>query len=156
MAFFVTWVLLHGCYRVVAGLLVPRNSERLPKTVGQWATVGLFYAIPLSSLLDVDAEPDALGFTIGFALYACGAALVIWAKLVNPHFVAEIKRPERVITTGPYKFLTHPGYLGFAWMGLGTCLMLGNKYGAIPLILYSTILCARARRENKILSQINT
>lgn len=53
----------------------------------------------------------------GLALWLAGNALLTWAMGVNPFFEKTVRiqteRAQRVIDTGPYGFIRHPGYLGF-------------------------------------------
>ncbi len=152
--FFFFWLGLHACYVIVAGLLVPSSPEAWPSALGDWLVVALWYFIGFSWLLR-PSEPSPFGFTLGFALYACGGALVIAARLVNPYFIAAVVAPPEVITRGVYGWLKHPGYWGFVAMGLGTLLLLGHVLGLIPLAAYSAVLMWRARREGRLTRSVS-
>ena len=59
-----------------------------------------------------------------------------WAQAVNKFFEPSVRiqtdRGHRVIDTGPYAFIRHPGYaLGFPFF-LGIPLALGSLWGLIP------------------------
>ena len=53
---------------------------------------------------------------IGIAVYVFAFALTLWAMLSNPFFESTVRiqkdRDQKVISTGPYRFVRHPGYVG--------------------------------------------
>ena len=84
--------------------------------------------------------------------YGLGLWLVAWAKAENPFFVRELKMPPRLIVTGPYRYLRHPGYVGFVLMSVGAFLAGGSSVYAVPFLLaYLLILWRRVRCEDKLL-----
>ena len=60
-------------------------------------------------------------------------------------------RNHKVITTGPYKYIRHPGYTGFIVVTLATPLMLGSFWGFIPATLISLLFIVRTALEDKTL-----
>ncbi len=72
---------------------------------------------------------------VGIGLYAAGYAFLLWAMLVNPHFESTVRiqtdRGHRVIDTGPYGYVRHPGYVGFLVLTLGIPLVLRSLW-ALP------------------------
>ena len=72
--------------------------------------------------------PEAL-FTIGLVVMIVASLLADWAMLENEHFEQFVRiqgeRGHRVVATGPYRFVRHPGYLGAILGALATPLMLG-------------------------------
>jgi protein-S-isoprenylcysteine O-methyltransferase Ste14 len=87
----------------------------------------------------------------GATLFVSGAALLIWARRINPFFIPVIREPRWIVEEGPYRWLRHPGYAGFVLMAEGSFLALGHWIGVFPLVAYLVFLVARARRENRIL-----
>ena len=55
---------------------------------------------------------------VGAAVHTAGWQLVAACELVNPFFEKTVRiqreRGHRVIDTGPYHYVRHPGYVGFA------------------------------------------
>jgi protein-S-isoprenylcysteine O-methyltransferase Ste14 len=53
---------------------------------------------------------------IGYVLLIGGIAVTAWAQAVNPFFEPGVRiqkeRAQRVVTSGPYRFVRHPGYTG--------------------------------------------
>jgi protein-S-isoprenylcysteine O-methyltransferase Ste14 len=67
--------------------------------------------------------------------------------------VVEIQtdRGHAVITTGPYRYVRHPMYLGVIVMFFCTPLALGSLYGLIPALLLAIIIGIRTHFEDKML-----
>lgn len=93
--------------------------------------------------------------TLGVLLFSLGWLLITWAMVVNTHFEVTVRiqtdRGHKVITTGPYAILRHPGYLGAALWALGSPLVVGSAYGLIPAGLTVVVLILRTRREDHTL-----
>ena len=66
----------------------------------------------------------------GVILYIFSSMLNQWAMIHNPHFEREVRvqveREHRVITTGPYSYIRHPGYLGSVIFYLSFPLICGS------------------------------
>ena len=92
----------------------------------------------------------------GVALYAGGQALLIWSMIVNPFFekTARIQRDRghRVVDSGPYAHVRHPGYVGVI-MGfvLGSPLLLGSWWAFLPAAMSVLILVVRTALEDRML-----
>lgn len=92
---------------------------------------------------------------LGVALFLLGAALGSWALVVNRFFSGVVRiqtdRGHHVVSTGPYAFVRHPGYLGALVSYLGTVLMLGSPWALLPFALEMAVLVARTRLEDQLL-----
>jgi protein-S-isoprenylcysteine O-methyltransferase Ste14 len=60
-------------------------------------------------------------------------------------------RRQRVVTTGVYRFVRHPMYLGGILMFIGTPLLLGSIYGLLIGLALTVLLMARIRGEEMLL-----
>jgi len=56
-----------------------------------------------------------------------------------------------VATTGPYRYVRHPGYVGFIVSFFGTALALGSLWAIIPAGLIACLLVARTTLEDRAL-----
>jgi len=125
---------------------------------GGWALLQ-FIALPLVAALDV-----RLGWTggvglawhlVGAAAFAAGLGLFGWAMAANAWFstVARIQpdRGQAVCREGPYGWVRHPGYAGAILLSLGSPLMLGSAWAAIPALAASALMAVRTPLEDRLL-----
>jgi len=99
-----------------------------------------------------------LGWVIlGSVVFLLASAFSTWAMLVNTHFESTVRiqrdRAHKVITTGPYAFVRHPGYVGFCLWPLSMPLIVGSLVGLIPAMLAVAILVFRTSLEDKTLQR---
>ncbi len=92
---------------------------------------------------------------VGTTLFALGTVCIGWAMLVNTHFEVTVRiqrdRGHKVVTTGPYAFIRHPGYVGGSLWVLSAPLLVGSAFGLIPAVIATAALAVRARREDTLL-----
>jgi len=91
----------------------------------------------------------------GLAVFLVGSALLLWPMLVNPFFEKtvriQVERGHRVIDTGPYAIVRHPGYVGFALWMVATPMLLGSAWSAIPAALAVAGIVIRTALEDRTL-----
>jgi isoprenylcysteine carboxyl methyltransferase (ICMT) family protein YpbQ len=72
----------------------------------------------------------------GYALLIAGIAVTTWAQAVNPFFEPGVRiqreRGQRAITSGPYRFIRHPGYAAAIAMFVGIALPLASWWALLP------------------------
>ena len=94
---------------------------------------------------------------LGLACWLAGSALFTWAMGVNPFFEKTVRiqteRDHRVIDTGPYAFVRHPGSLGFFGWLLSVPLMLGAGWALVPAVLAILSVVVRTALEDRTLRQ---
>jgi protein-S-isoprenylcysteine O-methyltransferase Ste14 len=92
---------------------------------------------------------------VGYVPFLAGLGLVTWAEAVNKFFEPTVRiqtdRGHRVIDTGPYAVVRHPGYVGFTLLFLGAPVCLGSVWALIPAIAASALLVVRTRWEDETL-----
>ena len=92
---------------------------------------------------------------VGFVLYVLGSVLINWAMIVNPYFEPTVRiqkdRGHQVITTGPYKFVRHPGYLSGVLWTLSIPLIIGSLFAFIPAAVYALLTMIRTSLEDRTL-----
>lgn len=118
-----------------------------------------FYVLPIVMGLDVGRyQWSSLGpvtAAFGTALYLLGSAILTWAMLVNTHFESTVRiqhdRGHKVVTTGPYAFVRHPGYIGISLWALSTPLIVGSVAGLVSAGLAVAVLVFRTWLEDKTL-----
>jgi protein-S-isoprenylcysteine O-methyltransferase Ste14 len=132
------------------------GGEREP-LVANLAAFGLFL---LSFLISFGgpAGSTALLLALSGCLFAlAGAALVVISRAeLGPawSFVPKANRSTGLITTGPYRLVRHPIYLGLALLALGEALAFGS-WPALFVVLSGIVptFAWRARAEEKLLSR---
>lgn len=145
-------------------LLVRRG--RMGEGTRAWDKVCLaVFAAGFASILIVGAldagrlpaawMPPSLQWT-GVALFIAGQALFTWSMLVNPFFemTARLQRDcgHRVIDTGPYAIVRHPGYTGaIASYAVATPLILGSWWALAPAAVAVVSLLVRTILEDRML-----
>lgn len=100
------------------------------------------------------SEPAA-AWLPGLPLFVSGWVLIIWSMVVNPFFEKTVRiqndHEHRVIDTGPYAYVRHPGYVGFmAWI-FSTPLLLGSAWSFLPALLAAAALVIRTVLEDRML-----
>jgi protein-S-isoprenylcysteine O-methyltransferase Ste14 len=166
----VSFVWMFGNVVIVAlanpELLNHRGEWKKKKDAKAWdrkllAVFGVFgmYILPFVMGLDVGRYHSSnLGpwaTVLGLLLFSLGWVLLTWAMLVNPHFETTVRiqtdRNHRVVTTGPYVIVRHPGYVGASLWAIGCPLIVGSAYGLIPAAITVGLLVLRTHLEDKTL-----
>jgi protein-S-isoprenylcysteine O-methyltransferase Ste14 len=127
----------------------------------------LFYLsfLPLIVFYPLFAGIDAARFSwaplpewtaiAGALLFILGSVFGTWTMVVNTHAetTVRLQDEQRVVTSGPYRFVRHPMYLG-TLIGLpGTALMLGSSWALLPMTLIVLLFVWRTAREDQALRQ---
>ena len=88
-------------------------------------------------------------------LLTLSSALQTWAMIVNPFFSPVVRIQSEpghhLITTGPYKFVRHPGYLAMSISIPASALAVGSWLALLPAIAFVLIVQYRRRIEDQFL-----
>jgi len=91
----------------------------------------------------------------GIIFFILAFILVYWSMAVNIHFETTVRiqhdRNHKVISSGPYRFLRHPGYLGLILVPFGSTMILGSMYGFITSFATFIVLGIRTWLEDRTL-----
>jgi protein-S-isoprenylcysteine O-methyltransferase Ste14 len=92
---------------------------------------------------------------IGYVLVLAGLAGMTWAQAVNKHFEPTVRiqadRGHKVIDTGPYAIVRHPGYVAAGLLCVGIPLALGSFWALIPAVISYLLLVVRTALEDRTL-----
>ncbi|MFK8331749.1 methyltransferase family protein [Pseudomonas sp. BJa5] len=92
---------------------------------------------------------------LGYGGVLAGIALAAWAQAVNPFFEPGVRiqseRHQRVIDSGPYRYVRHPGYIAALWLFFGMGLALGSFWALAPAALAAVLLVVRTVWEDRLL-----
>ena len=93
---------------------------------------------------------------LGFGMFAAYIALSLWAAASNPFLSAAARvqedRGHHVITSGPYRYVRHPMYLGLCLLGVAVPLALGSWWALIPGGLFVLTFIYRTGQEDHFLA----
>jgi protein-S-isoprenylcysteine O-methyltransferase Ste14 len=137
----------------------PQATQDWDKVVGGLWALLLYLALPLVAGLDLRfGWTRALGaawHVAGAVLLAAGLGLGGWAMVANAYFSTAVRiqsdRGQTVCRTGPYRFVRHPGYVGFILQSLGTPLLLGSLWALIPGLTAAALMVIRTSLEDRML-----
>jgi protein-S-isoprenylcysteine O-methyltransferase Ste14 len=140
-----------------------RRRARLGKGTKIWDGVWLalfgpvmisLYLVAVPEARDVWGPPGA-AWLVGLAIFVHGWALAIWSMVVNPFFEKTVRiqtdHGHRVIDSGPYAYVRHPGYVGFVGWILSTPLLLPSVSAFVPALLAVILLVIRTALEDRML-----
>jgi len=95
--------------------------------------------------------------TVGLALALLGTALFLWAMGENRFFSAVVRiqteRAHHVCTTGPYRWVRHPGYAGSVLGSLGMPLLLDSAWAYLPALVLIAFFVLRTSLEDRFLQE---
>jgi protein-S-isoprenylcysteine O-methyltransferase Ste14 len=136
-----------------------RVKKTWDKVIVAVCLLALFVALPLVAGLD-----ERFGWTGGLALgwhvlggvlLVAGMALYAWGMLANVYFSMVVRlqedRGQAVCTTGPYRIVRHPGYVGLIVQALGLPLLLGSWWALLPGLAASLAPIVRTSLEDRML-----
>jgi protein-S-isoprenylcysteine O-methyltransferase Ste14 len=130
-------ILMRACN--LTGLLLVPAVAGLDVGRYRWSSLGIQYAV------------------LGLNMMVVSSILINWAMIVNPYFEPTVRiqedRGHRVVSTGPYGIVRHPGYLsGILWMS-AVPLIVGSLYAFLPVALYSALMILRTHLEDRTLHE---
>jgi protein-S-isoprenylcysteine O-methyltransferase Ste14 len=165
-AFFL--ITLTGSYlvlaRVAPDLIVERVSwqagvMRWDKPIVTW----LMFAPILTCLVaGLDARRNGIdtpkiNVVLGYVLAAMGAALTQTAMAANRFYTPVVRiqkeRGHKVVDSGPYRLVRHPGNLGNLVLNVATPLMLASRWAWIPAGLSILVTVLRTNLEDRMLCE---
>ncbi len=131
-----------GWDRVLLGIFIPMFVMTIPVAA---LDDGRFHWSHVSSWVCV----------LGYVLLVAGLAGMTWAESVNKFFEPTVRiqtnRGHKVIDTGPYALVRHPGYVAACLLCLGMPLSLGSFWALIPAVLSCLLLVVRTILEDRTL-----
>jgi protein-S-isoprenylcysteine O-methyltransferase Ste14 len=85
-------------------------------------------------------------------LFLLGYGLFSWAILSNRFFSLIVRvqddKGHHPVTTGPYRFVRHPGYLGFVVIVLAQPIILSSLWAVIPALVTAGLIVWRTALED--------
>ncbi|MCD1294404.1 isoprenylcysteine carboxylmethyltransferase family protein [Methanocella sp. CWC-04] len=114
-----------------------------------WIAAGLDYRFGWSPEIPVEIQ------VVFLAVALLGSLLTTWAMVTNRFFAPTVRiqdeRGQTTVTSGPYRFVRHPGYLGVIIFDLATPVALGSFWAFIPALIVTILFFIRAFLEDDTL-----
>jgi protein-S-isoprenylcysteine O-methyltransferase Ste14 len=133
-----------------------RSGDRAP-VVANLASFGLFFPSLLTFSGNSEGPAALLLASSGSLLAVAGAALILRSRAeLGPAWslVAMADRGTGLVTTGPYRLVRHPIYLGLALLAMGQAIAFGS-WPAFLIVLSGIVptFAWRARAEETLLGR---
>ena len=105
----------------------------------QWSNIDVFFA------------------PLGLVLVVISSVILNYAMFVNIHFEPTVRiqkeRGHKVISSGPYGIIRHPGYLAGILFAISIPLLIGSVFTFIPVCIYTSLIIIRTWLEDKTLQK---
>jgi len=161
----ITIIAIAWIWRLNPDIFVARNRLTRQGSKG-WdvVLVGLLLASYLAILVvaGLDARfgwssTPIWAVVLSYVLLALGYWGSGWAEAVNRHFEPTVRiqsdRGHQVITTGPYAYVRHPGYISANLLTIGIALALGSLWALLPVLIGIVLLAIRTSLEDATLQR---
>jgi protein-S-isoprenylcysteine O-methyltransferase Ste14 len=94
---------------------------------------------------------------VALVFVVLGFGFASWAMISNAFFAGTVRiqeeRGHTTVSEGPYRFVRHPGYVGWIVSGVALPLMLGSVWALIPAVLAAAALVIRTAFEDRTLRE---
>jgi protein-S-isoprenylcysteine O-methyltransferase Ste14 len=160
---------------VGVGILVINSLVLSPELIAErgqvkedtkdWDRVlAIFIIIPTLGTLIVAGLDERYGWSpqldwaiqvVALVFFALAQGLFSWAMASNKFFSGTVRiqeeRGHAVASGGPYRYVRHPGYVGYIASWFATSLTLGSLWALIPAGLVMCLMVVRTALEDKTL-----
>ena len=138
---------------------VQKEETQKPPLFDRILDIGYGLTHPLTLLIagfefSLAQNPQALGgFVqgIAFLFLILTFALMLWSQWENPNYFSNtisIQNGQKLVNTGSYQFIRHPGYAGLFMLALVRPILLGSRMGLLMGIVGASIIILRTVRED--------
>ena len=159
-AYTILWAFMGGAYMLGRPSGVKSQYDK-----GAWkalALLGIFLVAAFFGSaweyanLPATLPRDGLLNWLGLLLFSVGLALQAWAMLVlhgGYTFRLGIQPGHKLVTTGPYAIVRHPGYFGTIVSMAGAGIAFGSVIGVASALLTAVSMVLRIKPEEKMLGK---
>jgi protein-S-isoprenylcysteine O-methyltransferase Ste14 len=92
-----------------------------------------------------------LSLVILLAGYALGSYALIENRFFSGMVRIQTDRDHQVVSSGPYRWMRHPGYAGALWSYLAMPLFLDSGWAFLPAVFLTIVLIIRTNLEDRVL-----
>ncbi len=139
----------------------PKEVKGWDKWIGGSWLLGQYFLVPLIAALD-----RRFGWThvygntwhgLGGVVYALSLGITGWAMISNAYFSTAVRiqtdRGQQVCSSGPYRYVRHPGYAGFFLQALSTPILLGSLWALLFALPAGLLMVIRTVIEDRMLQK---
>jgi protein-S-isoprenylcysteine O-methyltransferase Ste14 len=134
------------------------GSKRWDRVLLGFLMPAMLAIIPVAALDDARFHWSRMAWSVvafGYLLLLAGMMLVVWAQAVNRFFEPSVRiqtdRGHRVVDSGPYAIIRHPGYAAAFPLFAGMALSLGSWWALVPAAIALLLLVLRTAWEDRTL-----
>lgn len=154
-------LLLVTMFAVDPSLAQERAKPGEPGTDDSRVTTGLLFLLTLA-VASFSIGHCRQGFNVpppirhlALAAFLFSGAFQTWAMIVNPFFSPVVRiqteRGHRLILTGPYRLMRHPGYFAMSILVPASALAIGSWIALMPAAGFVLLIKHRAHLEDEFL-----
>jgi protein-S-isoprenylcysteine O-methyltransferase Ste14 len=134
----------------------PKETKNWDKVVSGFIALTQYLLLPLIAGLDMrfgwTRVLSVAWHVSGVVVLVAGTAFTSWAMIENAYFSTAVRiqseRGHTVCRTGPYRFMRHPGYVGFILQALSLPILLGSLWALVPGITAAILIGIRTYLED--------
>lgn len=145
------WLLLISETAIMIFTVFRRPTQAITMRLGDWLLAVTATAAPMLVVPGVMLVPSLE--KVGIALFIIGNLFQLWAKLILRRSFGVAAANRGIKIAGPYRFVRHPMYAGYAIIHLAFLLLM---FMPVNLVLYAIGWWAqilRIKAEENVLSQ---
>jgi protein-S-isoprenylcysteine O-methyltransferase Ste14 len=134
-----------------------KKWDKVLSSITSIPTILMYVFSGLDHRLDWTGDVSSVINMAGLVFIFLGSLMFTWSMVSNKFFSTLVRlqfdRQHTVATEGPYKFVRHPGYLGYMTFTLATPVALGAFSGLIFSVIICILLIVRTALEDATLKK---
>jgi len=164
---FGAFLLLYGLWGLYKDPALLLERSRVAQNVKTWdkAIMTAYTALLPTVFIVAGFDAGRFGWSrvpvdaqaVAWAGLGVAAALIFWAVSTNTFLSRQARiqdeRGQVVVTSGPYRYVRHPMYLGILVLFLSLAPALGSWYAWIPSLAIDVLFVVRTAKEDKMLRE---
>jgi protein-S-isoprenylcysteine O-methyltransferase Ste14 len=134
------------------------NTQPWDKWLSPVVAFGSIFILIIAGLDALFNWSDGFSFTlemVGLALIIVGYVLGSYAFVANAFFSGTVRlqeeRGHKVVSSGPYGWIRHPGYMGSLVASVGMPLLLDSGWAFVPAVVFGAFFVLRTHLEDRFL-----